>query len=73
MCRSQDPPDIAAKCLRMIQDEELRTRTTENGSLLVADHFSWDRIGELLEEILLDCVGETRESDSRGAGGARPV
>jgi glycosyltransferase involved in cell wall biosynthesis len=73
LCQSQNPPDIAAKCLRMIEDEELRRRTTENGSRLVADHFSWDRIGALLEEILLECVGQSSGLDPGGAGGVRSV
>jgi glycosyltransferase involved in cell wall biosynthesis len=56
LCRSQDPTDIAAKCVRMIADRELNRRTTANGRRLVESRFGWGRVGEALERVLLDCV-----------------
>ncbi|MEN8164620.1 MAG: glycosyltransferase [Acidobacteriota bacterium] len=70
LCRSQDPPDIAAKCLRMLQDEDLKRRTTENGLKLVEARFSWAGIGAALEGILLGCL---REPEAPDAGDRSPV
>jgi glycosyltransferase involved in cell wall biosynthesis len=60
LCRSQDPEDIAAKCVRMSADEDLRRTTAANGKTMVDNRFSWARIGEVLEGILRDCVREPR-------------
>ncbi len=72
LCPSQNPPALAAACIRMFQDEDLRLRTIRNGRQLVEDRFSWERIGALLERILLDCVGPARApvagGDGAGAG-----
>ena len=62
LCRSRDEADIAAKCVRMLQDEDLKRRTTEKGMQLVNDRFSWTRIAAALEEMLLDCVRAPRTS-----------
>ena len=68
LSRSQDPSDIAAKCVRMIKDNDLNRRTIENGKRLVDDRFSWTRIGEALEAILLECVRDSRMSGSGRSG-----
>jgi len=73
LCRSQDPPDIAAKCVRILQDENLNRRTTENGKRLVDSKFCWTRIGAVLEEIMLDCLKEFSASGSRNGGAAGSV
>ncbi len=70
LCRSQDEADIAAKCVRMLQDEDLKRRTTENGMQLVNARFSWAGIGTVMEEILLDCLREPKTPDD---GDSRPV
>ena len=72
LCRSQDPSDLASACLRMLQDDDLRLRTTRNGRQLVTEGFSWDRIGGLLEKILLDCVGPAGASATGRRGGTGP-
>lgn len=64
LCRSQDPSDIAAKCLRMLHDDSLRRRTTENGKALVDSRFSWSEIGAVLEGVLLDCLGRAGSPDA---------
>ena len=73
LCRSQDPPDIAAKCVRMIKDEDLNRRTTENGKRLVDARFSWARIGAVLEAIMLDCLRESSGSATGDDGEAGSV
>ena len=57
LCRSQDPEDLAEKCLRMLRDAELRRRTTEEGRRLVGAEFSWSRIGKRLESLFSSCLG----------------
>lgn len=64
LCRSQDPPDIAAKCVRILQDEDLKRRTTEKGMKLVEAQFSWAKIGAALEVVLLDCLRRAQSSPS---------
>jgi glycosyltransferase involved in cell wall biosynthesis len=60
LCRGGDPTDIAKTCVRILTDEELNRATTENGKRLVDARFDWERIGEVLESVLLDCISETR-------------
>jgi glycosyltransferase involved in cell wall biosynthesis len=68
LCRSQDPPDIAAKCVRILQDEDLKRRTTENGKRLVDTRFCWTRIGAVLESIMLDCLDRSSAPGHRDGG-----
>jgi glycosyltransferase involved in cell wall biosynthesis len=56
LCRSRDPADIAAKCIRLLTDDELRCATIANGRKMVDEHFGWRRIGERLERIMMECV-----------------
>jgi len=70
LCRSQDPPDIAAKCVRRRTDEHLNPRTPQNATRLVASKFCWSRIGAVLESIMLDCLRESPASGSRSGGGS---
>ena len=67
LCRSQDPEDLAEKCLRMMLDEELRRRTTEEGRRLVETEFSWSRIGGKLDEIFFSCHGAPRPGSAAEA------
>lgn len=57
LCRSQDPEDLAEKCLRILRDDDLRRRTTEKGRRLVETEFSWSRIGGKLEALFSSCLG----------------
>jgi len=70
LCRSQDSSDIAEKCVRIIKDEELNRRTVNNGKRLVDTRFSWSRIGEALEAILVECVRNSRLSRSANGDAA---
>jgi glycosyltransferase involved in cell wall biosynthesis len=73
LCRSEDPADIAAKSVRMITDEDLRRRTTENGRWLVDARFSWSRVGDAIEAVLLECLDDRRMSArADGDGGGSP-
>ncbi len=56
LCRSQDPEDLAEKCLQMLGDDDLRRRTTEKGRRLVETEFSWSRIGGKLEGLFSSCL-----------------
>lgn len=56
LCRSQDPENLAATCLRMLRDASLRRRTTENGRRLVEQQYSWQEIGGRLEALFADCL-----------------
>lgn len=69
LCRSEDPGDIAAKCLRLLGDPELMRQTADNGRRLVLDRFSWSRIGAALEAILESCL-VVRGNAVTGGGGA---
>lgn len=69
LCRSRDASDIAAKCIRIIEDEALNRRTVENGERLVDTRYSWSRIGEALEAILVECVRDARASKAGGGEG----
>ena len=68
LARSHDPEDLAEKCLRMLQDGELRRRTTEEGRRLVGTEFSWSGIGKRLESLFSACLrgpgsGSAAETD----------
>jgi glycosyltransferase involved in cell wall biosynthesis len=56
LCRSQDPEDLAATCLRMLRDDDLMRRTADNGRRLVEQQYSWQRIGGRLEALFADCL-----------------
>jgi phosphatidyl-myo-inositol dimannoside synthase len=51
LCRPGDQEDLAAKCIDLLEDEELRRRTTEAGRQLVTEVFSWERIALRFDEI----------------------
>jgi glycosyltransferase involved in cell wall biosynthesis len=69
LCRSGDPESIAARCIRLLGDEELRRRTTENGRRLVEARFGWPRIGEALETVLAESVRNPRVAPRRRGEG----
>jgi glycosyltransferase involved in cell wall biosynthesis len=68
LCRSEQPGDIAAKCLRILGDPELMRRTADNGRRLVRDRFSWLRIGALLEAVLESCLAVPVDAATRSGG-----
>jgi glycosyltransferase involved in cell wall biosynthesis len=64
LCRSQDPDDLASKCLRMLQDEDLRQRTTENGRHLIEKKYSWSQIGRQLDSLFATCARGVPHGDA---------
>jgi len=56
ICRSQDPEHMAAACLRLVRDDDLRRRTTAVGRRLVEEKFCWSRIASRLEAVFERCI-----------------
>jgi glycosyltransferase involved in cell wall biosynthesis len=71
LCRSGDPADIAATCVRMLSDPELHRLTALNGRRLVEKRFSWERIGARLESVLESCLSDGAAPAGAGSGPSR--
>ncbi|MCG6962561.1 MAG: glycosyltransferase family 4 protein [Acidobacteria bacterium] len=69
LCAPADPQDLAAKCTRLLGDEELRRRTTEEGRKLVTQAFSWERIASRFDDIFRELLEAQRLSDSSPGSG----
>lgn len=51
----KDPAALAANIVRLVRDEELRTRLAKNGHELV-QQFTWERSGTALEALMVEAV-----------------
>jgi glycosyltransferase involved in cell wall biosynthesis len=65
LCRSHDPEDLASKCLRLLRDQDLRRRTTENGRKLIEEKFGWSQIGIQFDALFATCTGISSPCDER--------
>jgi glycosyltransferase involved in cell wall biosynthesis len=61
------PERFAAQTLRLIDDAELRARLSANGRNLIAQRYTWDRIGRQLD-ILLDDIIRTSNTQPKRSG-----
>lgn len=46
------PQEFAGQCLELMEDEAVRLGVAESAWTLVSEHFSWDRVAAVFEEIL---------------------
>jgi glycosyltransferase involved in cell wall biosynthesis len=53
---ADSPADFAHAVLRLLGDQALSTRLTENGRRLVTSDYGWDRIGQRLDRFLVGIV-----------------
>jgi len=49
---ADEPLDFAEQCLDLMEDEAARRNVAEAAWTLVSEHFSWDRVAGVFEEIL---------------------
>ncbi|OGW85212.1 MAG: hypothetical protein A3A81_02165 [Omnitrophica bacterium RIFCSPLOWO2_01_FULL_45_10b] len=54
--------DLASAMLKLAQDSELRIRMGEAGRKRVAEHFSWDKKGEMISQVYKEIVSKNTKS-----------
>ncbi len=57
LCRQADPGDLAATCLEMLTDDELRRRTATAGRRLVESRYSWSGLARRFDELFRATIG----------------
>lgn len=50
-CKAGNPQDLADKIARLIKDDDLRKRLSDNGRKLVQEKYSWDKIAKEFENV----------------------
>lgn len=50
-CKVGDPQDLADKIIRLIEDDGLRSKLSENGRKLVQEKYNWDKIAEEFKNV----------------------
>jgi glycosyltransferase involved in cell wall biosynthesis len=51
--RANDPAEFVAAVSRLFEDSELREQLSKNGRSLIEQKYTWERAGELYEQVLL--------------------
>jgi glycosyltransferase involved in cell wall biosynthesis len=57
ICRDDSAEDFAAACTELLQNEKQRARLAAAGRQLVVERFSWDKVTDRFEQILLEYSG----------------
>ncbi|MDD2903221.1 MAG: glycosyltransferase family 4 protein [Syntrophales bacterium] len=52
-----DPRELAAKTIQLLEDRDLRLRLGQQGRAWVQEHFSWEKIAQQQEEVYDEIVG----------------
>jgi len=64
----RSPEAVGHAILRLLEDEGLRRRLTENGRSLAEHSYSWDRISEQLERMYLDVIENQARANASNHG-----
>ena len=57
LTQHDDPQELAAKIMQLLEDRDLRLRLGQQGRAWVQEHFSWEKIARRQEEVYDEIVG----------------